>query len=331
MAVDPVPLAIGNGAVHSDDVMRVGINVFTQDSSGVNLPNHFRVSATSPASGSVVVSPGGITLSSRSESGHSYVGRNISDTTVPSSTGITNAGYHLIVAEIIDPQYSPWQPSGTAGQPNTSVANGPYFRIQPYTGVASSVRRASQVVTHTAEAIALIENPSGSGTITDAMIRNLGVRRLARPRTWTESDLQQQTTTDFVTTAETAWHDWPLNSLQVDIPTWATDATAVIRYGAKVQGPLDVDGRVGLGNLTGNIFPIDYNSSPPPPNTPANVEVLYHEVLAKFDVTTLQGQTVTLRPQARRNPTYATVNTGSIWSETTQQVSFRIDFKEQLR
>jgi hypothetical protein len=332
MAVDPVPLAIGNGAVHSDDVMRVGNNIYTQNASGVNLPGHFKVTATSPASGNVVVAPGGITLASATESGHSYIGRNISDTTITSGTGITAAGYHLVIARVIDPQYAPWQPSGTPGQPNTSVANGPYFQVVPITGVGSSVRRASQVVSYTAEAVALIENPSGSGTITQAMIRDLGVRRLARPRFWPESDVQQQTATDFVTGAETAWHDWPANSLQVDIPVWATDAVCSIRYGVKVQGPLDVDARVALGNLTpGPLYPIDYNSSPPPPNTPANVEVLYHEVLAKFDVTTIQGQTVSLRPQARRNPTYATVNTGSIWSEATQQVSFRVDFKEQLR
>jgi hypothetical protein len=327
MAVDPVPLAIGNGAVHSDDVMRVGNNIYTQNTSGVNLPGHFKVRATSPASSSVIVAPGGITLASATESGHSYVGRNISDTTV--SGGLTAAGYHLVIARIIDPQYSPWQASGTPGQPNTSVANGPYFDLVPITGVASSVRRASQAVSYTAEAIALIQNPSGASTITDAMILDLGVRRLARPRFWTESDVQQQTQTNYVLTTETAWHDWPVNSLQVDIPVWATDAVCSIRYGFKVDGACDVDARVALGNLTGNLTVIDYNAAP---NTPAGtVEVLQHETFAKFDVTGLQGQTVTLRPQARRNPTWATVNTGNIWSEATQQVALDIRFKEQLR
>jgi hypothetical protein len=328
MAVDPVPSAIGGGAVHSDDVQRVVNNISTQNTSGVNLPGHFRVRATSPASSSVIVARGGMTLASVTESGHSYIANAPTETTV--SGGLTAAGYHLIMARIIDPQYSPWQPSGTPGQTNTSVASGPYFQLLPVTGVASSVRRASDVVSYTAEAVALIQNPSGASTITDAMILDLGVRRLARPRFWTESDVQQQTQTNYVTTAETAWHDWPLNSLQVDIPVWATDAVCSIRYGFKVDGACDVDARVALGNLTpGSPTIIDYNAAP---GTPVgSVEVLQHETFAKFDVTGIQGQSVTLRPQARRNPTYATVNTGNIWSEATQQVALDIRFKEQLR
>src|SRR5687768_16449625 len=117
MAVNPVPLAIGQGAVTDDDVFRRMINGLSRDSEGVALPGDFKVTATPTASGSVNVAPGGMVLRNHGQSGQSYYAD--APTTTAVSSGLTTAGYHMVVARIIDPQYAPWQPSGTPGAPNT--------------------------------------------------------------------------------------------------------------------------------------------------------------------------------------------------------------------
>lgn len=323
MAFNPVPLAIGNGAVHSDDVQRIANNILSGNSQGVNLPGDFKVTATGPASGSVTIAPGGMVLRNAQLAGQSYV----ADAPTPTawSSGLTQAGSHLIIARIIDPDFAPWQPSGTPGAPNTSVANGPYF--QPFTvpGVGNTVTRASQVVTYTAEALARIDNPSGSGTITPDMIKDL--RRLATKRTDFAYDRQSgPATPDFVTTSETNWHDWPSNSFQVDVPDWATHLQAMVDLHISVEGPANVDLRVNFGGLTGPTSFFDYNGTPAAGGMGA--ETVPITVYGEFDVRTFQGQRVTLKTQARR--TFASEATGNAVMGPAEQLTYDCRFSERV-
>lgn len=324
MAVNPVPLAIGGGAVHDDDVIRRMINGLSRDSHGVALPGDLKVTQTATASGTVNVAPGGVILRNHGQAGQSYYGD--APTVTGVSSGLTTAGYHMIVARVIDPQYAPWQPSGTQGAPNTSVANGPYFQLHVVTGVPSTARTALDAgITYTAEPLALISNPTGAGAITNAMIDS-SVRRLAQPRFWSDEDDQKQSSTNYVLVSETAFHQWPVSSFQTDVPDWATEAFVRINFSFKVNGPADVNMRVVFGNLVGGISEIDYNAAPNTP-VPGNVEVLSHRASAKLDVRSLQGQRVTVRPDARR---VFPENVGEIWSEATQQISFEVRYYERV-
>jgi hypothetical protein len=324
--INPVPLAIGGGAVHSDDVLRRMINGLSRDVQGVALPGDFKVTATPTASGSVNVAPGGMVLRHHNIRGQSYFGD--SDSSVPWSKNLTSAGYHLIVLKVVDPETSPWQPSGTPGAPNTSVANGPYFMLDTIP-CSSNTMLASEVVTYAAEAIARVDNPTGAAAITNAMIKEVGIRRLAQPRIGFAYDWQPgPATANYVTVAETAWHHWPSNSLLVEVPRWATHAQATIQLvGLAVDGPCDVNTRVILGNLPpGPIVYFDYNGNA---GTPAGfVENRPHFTFAEFDVRSLQGQTVTLRLDARR--TYEQQNTGNVWFGPAEQIVFDVKFSERV-
>ncbi len=325
MAFDPVPLAIGGGAVHSDNVWRVAANIFSRDSQGIRRPGDFKVTQTGTASGTVNIAPGGMVLRNAQAPGESYVGS--APTLTTESRGLTTAGNHLIVARIIDPEFAPWQPSGTPGAPNVSVPNGPYFEPHVINGVSAATTLAEQVVTYTAEALALVKNPTGAAAITDAMITDL--RRLNQPRIGFDFDVQNTIGPEYVTTAETAWHQWPMNSKSVFVPRWATHAQCMIDVPYKALRALDVDLRVVLGNLTpGPITPVDYNGAPG--TSVGYVEVLSSRVYAEFDVRGIAGQTVQMRLDARRNPTYANVNTGDFWSEPTFQMSFDTRFTERV-
>jgi hypothetical protein len=99
----------------------------------------------------------------------------------------------------------------------------------------------------------------------------------------------------------------------------------VIEFSVKANGEADVDMRCIMGNLPpGPISYIDYNG---PLETPVSgrIEVISHKAKAEFDVRSLQGQRVTIRPDARR--AYPD-NIGDIFSEPTQQISFDVRFKE---
>jgi hypothetical protein len=318
-------LAIGSGAVHSDDVMRRMINGLSRDSQGVALPGDFKVTATPTASGSVNVAAGGMLIKHHNIRGQSYFGD--SDSTVPWSKNLTQAGYHLIVLKIVDPETTPWQPSGTSGAPNTSVANGPYFMLDTLP-CSSNTMRASEIVTYAAEAIARVDNPTGAGAITQAMIKEIGIRRLAQPRNHPDYDVQAgYSPIDYITVAETNWHHWPLNVFTTNVPTWATHAQVSIQMlNVPCDGAGDFNSRVIMGNLTpGPISYFDYNSNP---GTPVgNVETRAHFTFAEFDVRTLQGQPVTIRQDARR--TYETANTGNIWFGPGEHIVFDVRYSER--
>lgn len=324
MAFDPVPLAIGGGAEVSDETMRVAVNAFTGDSQGIVLPGDFKVTALAQPGAAVNIAPGGMVLRAPQSPGESYVGR--AATPTQEARSLTNAGYHLIVARVVDPDKSPWQPSGTPGAPNTSIPNGPYFMPHVIPGVSASTERADQVVSYAAEALALVKNPSGLGVITDGMIQDL--RRLYDPKVGFAFDIQQGPgTVEFITVTETAWHDWPTNGLLVDVPRWATHAQVAIRMqGIAVDGPGDVNWRVNAGGATGPITYFDYNGNS---GTPAGfVETKDHTAYGEFDVRFAQGQRIIVRPQARR--TYEVQNKGNIWIDSNLQVEFDVRFSQRV-
>ena len=329
MAFDPVPLAIGGGAVHSDDVMRVAANIFSRDSAGIRRPGDFKVTATGSPSGTVNIAPGGMVLPNVQKPGQSYVGH--APTLTTESRSLTQAGNHLIVARIIDPEFSPWQPSGTPGAPNTSVANGPYFEPHVIPGVSATTTLAEQVVTYTAEALALVKNPTGAAAITNEMIVDL--RRLAQPRIGFAFDVQQGAPLNFVTVSEINWHDWPLNSLSVYVPRWATHAQVMVGlHNVAVDAPCDVNLRAVLGNLVGPTSFFDYNGNA---GTGVGfVETRPHMLYAEFDVRAHQGQTLAHKTQAKRDyvagAEHVGSNNGNVWYDPYQQTVFDVRFSERV-
>jgi hypothetical protein len=323
VALDPVPLAIGNGAVHTDETMRVLVNAATRDASGVVLPGHFKPTALGTPGPFINIAPGGMVIrnTAATVTGESYVGRAGTTTqwAIPNTPGST-----LVMARIVDPDFSPWQPSGTPGAPNTSVPNGPYFMLNNITGVSSSTTLAEQQVTYAAEAIARIDNPGGATNITSAMIVDL--RRLFNPRYGVTGDVQQGPgTASFLTS--TSYIQWPVQALSVYVPRWATHAQCSVSLNnVRAQQAGDMLRRVRFGTLIGPEIPFDYNGAPWAAAPSDYTESLPHTAYAEFDVRALQGQTVQLYSDAKRVPSTA----GNIFFDFRDQLVFEARFMERV-
>lgn len=332
MAVDPVPFVIGAGAVHSDEVWRVFANAATRDSEGVALPGNCKVTALGTPGEAVNVAAGGLIIRNAQAPGQSYVARVIDSTQI--NIPRNNSGSvvrHLLIGRIIDPDFAPWQPSGTPGAPNVSVPDGPYFELFLVSGVGAGVTRASQVVTYSALALARIDVPStGSGPSPVTTANIVDCRELAQPRVGFAFDIQQVVSQQTLALNTGGWIDWPSNSLSMFIPRWATHAQATIRINSILGFPSGSDAlfRVNLAGATGISADWDFNAPSGLVSTDAIAQPL--SMYGEFDVRALQGTTVVVKPQANRN-NVAGPHGGVMRVDATQhQVEFDIRFSERV-
>lgn len=334
MAFDPVPLAIGQGAVHSDEVFRILASAATHDSQGVILPGQMKVVALGTPGAAVTIQPGAVVVRNHAGYGESYVGRAPSATQVPIAANNTGSVRRdLIIARVIDPDFSPWQPSGSPGAPNTSIPNGPYFEPHVISGVPSGTVRASQVVNYSAVELARVDVPANTSAVTNAHIVDL--RSLVSPRTANVYDLVAPSGDLVLATNETNWTDWPIASIQVPVPRWATHAQAIIRgammgFGAgsgNGNGSADAHMRALLNGVAPTTFtPVDHNAHAQQAVTDGLI--IPWSVYGEFVVTAMQDQVVTLKPQARR--VLETLTTGRLETNPAFTVEFDVRFSERV-
>jgi hypothetical protein len=320
VAFDLVPWAI-EGASTDAALARVLANIASHNAEGVNLPGDFKVSALGTPGPQVSVATGGMVVRNAQAPGESYVGIARSDTLVDIAPTSGASRSDLLIAQVIDPDFAPWQPYT---DPNQKL-NGPYFQPVIISGVAPSVTKASDVVSYAAYAIARIDIPNSTTNIQDTMIVDL--RKLAQPQTSTfKKVVPGPVSQDNLAITDTNWRNWPTGSITVDIPEWATHCLASIRLN-QVQVDThgsDFIGRVNIGGIAGQGVNFDFNGAP---SDPAGVvSALPFEIFADVDVTSLQGQTVTVKPEVER--TY-TQNTGGIWFTSKQQVIYDLVFYQQ--
>lgn len=323
MAFDPVPLAIGQGAAHTDDVFRVAANIFSRDSQGVALPGQMKVAALGTPGAAVTIAPGGVVIRNVQNPGQSYVGRAATSTQVSIAANATGSVRRdLIIARIIDPDFSPWQPSGSPGAPNVSVADGPYFEPFVVSGVASGTTKASQVVGYSAVELARVDVPANTSAITSGMIVDL--RALAQPRIGFAYDVQTGPAVgQALPIPQAAFVDYPTNSLSVYVPRFATHAQVMASVSLSMGGPANADFRTNFAGVAGPIYPLDYNYTPA---GNLGAETLNFLVYGEFLVTAVQDSTVVLKTQARRTLT----TTGVINFDTQNQIAYDVRFSERV-
>jgi hypothetical protein len=311
-------------------VARAFANAATQNTQGINLPGDFRVTALPTPGLFVNIAPGAMTLVNRQAPGQSYIGTALETTMVPIPKNDTGSPqYHLVIARIIDDDFSPWQ---QFTDPN-KILYGPFF--EPYVVSAASTTRSAYelaAVNYTAEALALIRMPAGAQSVLPAYVNFDGIerRRLARPRNDFDGDQKPVTAYQAMLTSQTSWRDWPAEaSWPQDVPYWATEALAEIEINAiKADGAGDVDLRLNFGGITSGITPFDYNGNAG--TSVGYVETLPRTASAKLDVRTLAGGTHTLKMQGQRTPAFATANTGNVWVDQQQQVRMRVTYRERI-
>lgn len=326
MAFDPVPLAIGQGAVHADDVFRVAANAFSRDSQGVNLPGHLKVTALGTPGGAVTIAAGAAIVRNAQFVGQSYVGNAPTPTQVAiAPNNSASVRRDLVIGRIIDPDFAPWQPSGSPGAPNVSVADGPYWQPYVVSGVPANTATLAQAgISYSGVPLARVDIPANTTNITNAMIAD--VRQLAQPRTGFAYDIQTPASRQDMLVSDTTFKDWPLNSLQVYVPRWATHMQVIESINQIHTNGIagDFAPRLSVAGVTATSPVFDYNGGAA---QPGGEEHIPFTMAAEFVVTAVQDGIVTIKSQAQRT---FTSNTGVIYVDGRTQIIFDVRFSERV-
>lgn len=219
---DPVPWFVGGGAVHSPEVARSLAYAATGGAEGVVLPGDLKVVPLNVPGGGVQILDGGAYIPSRAagQTEQSYVPRNpTSDTITITPTG-SSGGKSVLVGVRIEDPWIAGEPWNDPADPTT----GPYVFTRGINCPAgtTSWQAVSGRANDTAYALARIDMPANTGTITAGMITDL--RRLARPRSLREFYKGAQSDAS-VTMDTNVWKAFPVNPITgIRIPSWATHA-----------------------------------------------------------------------------------------------------------
>ncbi len=321
---DPTAWSI-DGARHRGELLRLLAYAATSGAEGIVSPGDCKVHALSTPGSQVAVDTGGLIIRNRSANvrNQSYVANGRTETRLDvAPTGTAGGRTDLVVVRIEDPQYSPW-----ATPPVGEAADYRYVKPFIIENVPASTRSATELnLGYSAVALSRITIPANTSTITDAYITDL--RKLARPRTWIESDVQSGATNaqgGAVNLVSTDWTDWPANSYTFDVPDWTTHGTAkLVVNNVPIMGAVDFETRVVFtsGNITRVSYTgkFDFNSS----NVDGSRVTLTN--YWKFYMAEFAGKTTTMKLQARRvGAASGTVGIGS-W----EQVSFDLHFAERV-
>lgn len=244
MTWDPVPWFIGGGAEHSPEVVRLMAYAATRGAEGIVGVADCKVSALGAPGGGFTVDPGAVVIANRSGGGtqQSYVARMATGETV---MGIAPSGAQarsdLVVVRIKDPQYSPWQAPADR-------RIGPYLETFIISGVSASTTSAAALnLGYSAVALARIDLPANTSSVTNAMIKDL--RKVANPRNQRDVEVLMPTGSQSSggTNAWVAAANFPA---VLDVPDYATTALAVVTVsGFLCYGAADVVGQIRLNFL----------------------------------------------------------------------------------
>lgn len=255
MSFDPVPWLVGGGAEHSPEVGRLLAHVATGGASGVGGVSDLKVTSLPVAGGAVRIGAGACLIPNRyagTNPQQSYVGRapTATDVTI-TPTGSASGRSDLIVVRIDDPQYG----GATPADPKV----GPYIRAEVISNVGPSASGVPSGITYPAIALARIDIPASTGTITQAMITDL--RHLAQPRrdrhAFGYSSTQGWSTGPVDPMNDFNAKVWPSGaSWNVLVPSWATRATVRIDVGNYAVKGGDSTGEIfaAIGSVSANRY-----------------------------------------------------------------------------
>lgn len=232
MAIDGRPWFIGaEGVLHSAEVARQNTYSACGGNSGVGGVNDLKIVQLNTPGAGVQVLPGGVTMVNNypGGSGQAYTGRVASATTIPIVATPSGSGRSdLIIARIYDPQY------GDSAGFNPADPNAfNFFRVEVIQGVSASTRYLTAA--YPGYALARIDIPANTGTITNAMITDL--REKGTPNSKIISRVVAPAGDMNANAA--GYANWPSGTAPtVLVPTWATKLTLITHLsGVEVTGP----------------------------------------------------------------------------------------------
>lgn len=246
MAFDSTPWAIGGGAEHSTDVARTLAYNAANGNEGVVAATDLEVRELNVPGTSVRVLAGSCNVLNRTSGyrGQMYTGRAPSETEVPiSATGSGAGRSDLIVVRVEDPTVdAQWD---TPADPTAAD----YIFARVISNVPSGTETVAELgLGFSAIALARVDLPASTGTITQAMITDL--RTVANPRSWRRLFTLSGVTADaeWLRTPNAPGEYFPdVARWDMTVPEWATSVNVVGTW-AGVRCPnAQVIGRLWVG------------------------------------------------------------------------------------
>lgn len=320
MTLDGVPLFVGGGAENPPEAVRALAYFATNADEGVASPAECVPLAMAVPGGQVRIGPGIIVVRNRKPGAfaESYILRNPGDhvVSVP-PTGAGAGRSDLVYAVVRDRQYD--------DEPEpASIAAGPYNFIERVP-VAAGTRTVAEAISQgalpagtTAVALARVDLPQSTGTITQGMIADL--RTLPAPRT--RRRLLSASPTGSVNLTSSTYITWPGSAAwQIDVPAWATHVVVHIVNAGVLFGTSNATGafRVALGSLVGQATSYDVAS----PSGASRAD--FHAIDTLAIPTTMRGTTQTIAMQGKRD-----AGTGTLQSNTYSSLICDVEFQERV-
>jgi hypothetical protein len=320
MTLSGVPLFVGGGAENPPEAVRSLAYFATNAEEGVGSSGECKPLAMAVPAGQVRIGPGVILVRNRKAGAfaESYILRNPEDHVVAvPPTGAGAGRSDLVYAVVRDRQY--------AGEPEpASIAAGPYNfieRVPVAAGtktVAEAIAQGALPAGTTAVALARVDIPASTATITQGMIVDL--RTLPAPRT--RRRLLSASPTGTVTLTSTEYVTFPsVAAFQVDVPAWATHAVIHITNAGLLYGVTNVLGafRAALGTLVGQATNYDVAAAS------GSSRADFHAIDTLVIPTAMRGTTQTLAMQGTRTSAGGTMQASSFSS-----VIADIEFQERV-
>lgn len=222
MPWDKTPWWIGNGAIHSPEVMRNLAYQTLAGNEGITAPGDLKVLAASPAGTTLRVMPGSAALLNRSVDSAGgqqlYTGRMPSlDTISPTATGSSSGRSDAIIARVEDPTTGQW--GANPADPTTAQ----YIFTRQIQNVSPTLRRITELnLNYPAILLARHDIPANVATAFGVNSTIVDLRELAQPRRDNDAVVSGSFATPQGLSASTLARWFTPASFQVRVPYWAT-------------------------------------------------------------------------------------------------------------
>ena len=332
---DPTPWAIGGSADNSAETARLATYAATNGAEGIVGVGDLKVTARAVPGPGVDMAPGGLLALNRYSGGgqQTYTGRlGIVDPVDITATGSSGGRVSLIAVIVDDPSQT-----GDGSAAPADPTNYQYIKSVVIQNVTTSVRKLQDVPGYryvTGYAVARINQPANTGTITSAMITDL--REVANPRKDPQmlSHAQVAGQAERITATSQAGEVWPDTTAgwTVDVPYWATRIQLLATW-SQVAAPADGNGTaygrlwVRLGAATDKDVRLSQENSWDTPDLSKGSSRQTYTVADDLYVPAgLRGRTVPINLMARR--ANAGAASEAIACDAVSGVALQVMFKE---
>ncbi|TXC99004.1 hypothetical protein [Streptomyces sp. ISID311] len=240
------PPMLTHGGTHPARAFRMMIRDLARGSQGVTEANDLKVRQLSTPGSGVRVGDGSSVIRGASWGQGSYTQYNVGDAIVPVAPTGASGRSDLLVQRIEDPEYE--------GNRDPAKDDIGYFQVIPNVSATATAVPAGM----TAIALARLDIPSNTATVTDAMIKDL--RSIANPRRERRLYTAFPGSLSRLTYQDNKWHTWPTAARwTIPVPDWAVNLKAVTTFAGLRMDTADIFASMQqiIGSIQGQNTTID--------------------------------------------------------------------------